>query len=156
MFRTRINSILITTLVAGSLDILLAFLNAWFSNGVTPTRVLQYIASGYFGTEAFAGGPDMTLWGLLFHYLIAFTFTSLFFFLFAKSDFLARYKTLTAIGYGLLIWGIMNLVVLPLSRVPVSKMEPVAMIKGMIILILAIGAPLVIFSSLYRKQCAKN
>lgn len=156
MFRTRINSILITTLVAGSLDILLAFLNAWISNAVTPARVLQYIASGYFGTEAFAGGKGMALWGLLFHFLITLVFTTIFFFLFAKNDFLARYKALTAIGYGLLVWIVMNLVVLPLSKVPVSKMEPVAMIKGMIILILAIGLPLVIFSSLYRKQHPKT
>jgi len=156
MFRTRTNSILITTLVAGSLDILLAFLNAWISNGVTPTRVLQYIASGYFGTEAFAGGSGMALWGLLFHYLVALVFTTVFFFLFAKSGFLLRHKVLTAIGYGLLIWVVMNLVVLPMSRVPASKMEPVAMIKGMAILILAIGAPLVIFSSLYRQQRSKN
>lgn len=156
MFRTRTNSIIITTLVAGSLDILLAFLNAWISNGVTPTRVLQYIASGYFGSEAFAGGPRMALWGLLFHYLVALAFITAFFFLFAKNNFLARHKALTAIGYGLLVWGIMNLVVLPMSKVPVSKMEPVAMIKGMVILILAIGAPLVVFSSLYRKQRSKS
>lgn len=156
MFRTRINSILITTFVAGSLDILLAFLNAWLSNAVTPTRVLQYIASGYFGSEAFAGGPRMAGWGLLFHYLVAFSFTTTFFFLFAKNNFLARHKVLTAIGYGLLIWIVMNLLVLPMSRVPVSKMEPVAIIKGMAILILAMGLPLVFFSSMYRKKSSKS
>lgn len=156
MFRTRVRAILITTLVAGSLDILLAFLNAWLGNAVTPTRVLQYIASGYFGAEAFAGGPGMARWGLLFHYLTALVFTTVFFFLFAKGNFWARHRVLTAIAYGLLIWIIMNLVVLPMSRVPASKMEPVAMIKGMIMLIVAMGLPLVFFSAMYRKKSSKS
>lgn len=52
-----------TTLLAGSLDITAACVNAYISNKIMPGRVLQYIASGIFGKDAYAGG--MASWLLV-------------------------------------------------------------------------------------------
>ena len=63
-------TVLITGLIAGTLDILAAiFLLA----GGEATRVFRFIASGAFGKAAFEGGGEMVAWGSFFHYLIAFS-----------------------------------------------------------------------------------
>jgi hypothetical protein len=48
-----------TALLAGTLDIAAAFLQAWRMSGTTPVRVLRFIASGVMGKSAFSGGPEM-------------------------------------------------------------------------------------------------
>lgn len=138
-----------TGLLAGTLDILFAFANAWWSSGVTPGRVLRFIASGLTGTEAFSGGQATVLLGLLLHFLIAFFWTAVFFLLYPKFSRIIRSKSLQAILYGLLIWVIMNQVVLPFSKVPASDFHWGAALKGMGILIIAMGLPLAHFARKY-------
>ena len=65
-------------LIAGSLDIIAAFLNFYFKTGKNPTIVLKYTASAIFGKDAVTGGNGMALTGLLLHYIIAFIFTIFF------------------------------------------------------------------------------
>ncbi|HSR17657.1 MAG TPA: hypothetical protein VLM39_06140, partial [Ignavibacteriaceae bacterium] len=45
-----------TTFLAGTLDINAAFINSYLRSEVTPDIVLQYIASGLLGPDAFSGG----------------------------------------------------------------------------------------------------
>src|ERR1700741_772263 len=47
-----LKTILFAGLTAGVLDILAAFISAYIVNGVTPDRVLRFVASGVFGREA--------------------------------------------------------------------------------------------------------
>ena len=47
-------TILITTLIAGTLDILAAFIRSYVTDGVPPSTVLKYIASGAFGIRTVA------------------------------------------------------------------------------------------------------
>jgi len=136
-------------LVAGTLDILLAFVNAGWSSGVTPARVLRFIASGLTGAEAFSGGPVYVGLGLVLHFLIVFSWSALFFLLYPKFSRFIRSKILQAILYGLVIWGVMNFGVLPLSRVPGSGFHWGAALKGMGILIIAVGGPLAYFAGRY-------
>jgi len=75
-------SVLITTLMAGTLDIVAACINAYLVSGVTPAQVLSYIASGLFGKTAYSGGPEILLAGLVFHYLIAFACTTCFYWIY--------------------------------------------------------------------------
>ena len=67
-------SALIAGVIAGALDIAAAFIHAYLARGTQPEQVLRYIASGVFGKEA-ANGNMMIVWGLLFHFLIAISFT---------------------------------------------------------------------------------
>ncbi len=89
MKKNYILLIIKASLVTGSLDILFAFANAWWSAGISPERVLQFIASGLFGKSAFQGLPAIAFLGLAIHYFIAFCWTVLFFFVYSKFKILS-------------------------------------------------------------------
>ena len=83
-------SILTTTIIAGCLDISAACMNAYLSSGVTPDRLLKYIASGLYGKSASTGRFDMMLLGLLVHFIIAFSCTACYFWAYPKLPFLKQ------------------------------------------------------------------
>jgi hypothetical protein len=105
--------------IVGTLDILAAFIYYFIkTGGKNPIDILKFIASGIFGKEAYSGGKMMILSGLILHYVIAFTFTIFFFWLFPKITIFSKYKILAGVSYGIFIWVVMNLVVVPLSNIP--------------------------------------
>lgn len=133
-------------LLAGTLDILSACLQAYIAKGISPETVLRFIASGAFGKPAFTGGWEMPLTGLLFHYIIAYSFTTLFFMLYPYINLMRKSIVLTAVVYGVFIFVVMNLLVLPLTKITRApiKLDKAAIATG--ILIVAIGLPLSIFA----------
>lgn len=134
-------------LLAGSLDILSACLHAYIVRGTTPEIVLRFIASAAVGKPAFTGGWEMPMLGLLFHYIIAYSFTVLFFLLYPHLKIMWKSMVLTAIVYGIFIFVVMNLLVLPLTKIPRAtiQFDKAAIATG--ILIIAIGLPLSFFAS---------
>jgi hypothetical protein len=133
--------ILWTALIAGSLDIAAAMLKYFLSTGKDPTAVLRFIASGVLGRDAFSGGILSALFGLLLHFIIAGSWTALYFFLFPRLQFLSRNKYLSGILYGIIVWCGMNLVVLPFSRVAMRPFDLFNAIEGIVILMVCIGIP---------------
>src|SRR5678816_2016642 len=112
MKRSFFASALTAGLIAGAMDITAACIHAFLRNGTTPGQILRGIAGGAFGKEAAANGNMMIVWGLLFHFLIAISFT-FFFFLMAKTiPSLVRYPIISAIIYGAFVWAFMRYVVL--------------------------------------------
>lgn len=71
-------------LLVGTLDISAASLQSFIKTGNGPAGVLKYIASGALGNASFSGGAGMIICGLLFHYIIALSFTYFFFLIFAE------------------------------------------------------------------------
>src|SRR5688500_17155151 len=65
-------TILFSGLLVGSLDITAALVQFYIKTGKDPLIVLKYIASAVFGKDAYAGGNKMAIYGLLFHFIIAF------------------------------------------------------------------------------------
>ena len=128
--------------IVGTLDILAAFLYYFIKTGNNPLRVLKFVAGGIFGEKAFKGDSSMYFFGLLFHYLIAFCFTIFFFMVISGIVFLKNNLLLRGILYGLFVWTIMNLLVVPLSSLPGRPFDPMNAIINMLILILCIGIPL--------------
>ncbi|HEY7697896.1 MAG TPA: hypothetical protein VIE88_05735, partial [Vicinamibacteria bacterium] len=100
--------------LAGILDITAAFVVYGF-RGVTPVRILQSIAAGLLGADALAGGLATAALGGLLHFIIATGWTAVYFALSRKLDVLLRRPVLSGIAYGVVVYFIMNLVVLPLS-----------------------------------------
>lgn len=92
--------ILLTILLAGSLDITAAFIDSFIGHRINPVIVLQYIASAIFGQTAFTMGWFGGLAGLFFHYLIVAIWTLLFFLLYPKLKITSRYKSVA----GLTLW----------------------------------------------------
>jgi hypothetical protein len=137
-----IQTVLLTGLLVGVLDILAAFTSSYISFGIGPQRVLQFIAAGAFGMlAAISGGWKMAGYGLLFHFLIAFSWTILFFLVYPQIKMILRNVIITGILYGLFIWFVMNLAVLPITKLPQGHYKIKSTIVGMVILIAAIGIP---------------
>lgn len=83
--------------------------------GGTIMRLMQFIASGVLGKRAFQGGLPAATLGLFLHFVIAFGLVTAFYFASRKIPFLMQQAVLSGIAYGLIVFGVMNLVVLPLS-----------------------------------------
>jgi hypothetical protein len=131
-----------TGLLVGALDGLAAALLYFIRSGKNPLAVYRYIASGVVGPEALAGGMVMGLLGILFHFVIAMGWTILFFVASAQLPFLSKHWLLSGVGYGIFVWLMMNLLVIPISRVPSSPITWSSVTMGMSVLILCIGIPI--------------
>ena len=129
-------------LLAGTLDILAACTQYYLMTGNNPVRVLKYVASGAFGTTALSGGTAAAVWGLVFHYMFAFGFTLLFFFIYPRLSILSKNKWVTAIVYGLFVWMVMNLLIVPNSQVPKSPFVLSKALVAAAILICMISTPI--------------
>ena len=142
-------AILLTGLIAGTLDALGPIL----INKANPKLMFQFIASGAFGSErAFAGGTPMVVWGVLFHYFIAYSWTTLFFLLYPAIPFLRKNKYITAVLYGVFVWIVMNRVVIPLSKIQQGPFNIKGALTGAAILIVAIGLPVSILARRYYSR----
>jgi hypothetical protein len=142
-------TILITGLIAGTLDILAAIIILAGGNAV---GTLKFIASGAFGKAATDGGYEMAAWGLLFHYIIAMCWTAAFILLYPKLKFLHRNKWLNAIAYGIIVQTLMSFVVLPLTQIPPRPFSLWGFTENALILIFTIGLPAALAADwFYRK-----
>jgi len=103
--------------LGGLLDILFAISFAGY-NGLPPERLLQVVASGALGKAALTGGTAAAAFGLACHFALSFGWMALFFFTARRIPALASKPLLAAVGYGLLVFFTMRLVVLPLSAFP--------------------------------------
>ncbi len=137
-------TIAVTGFIAGSLDILAAIIvYAVIQEKTTAENILRYIASAVFGNKAFTGGTGMIFAGLLFHYLVAYIFTAIYVLLYPRISFLRKQKLLSGIAYGILVWFIMNVIVVPTAfSKPYSFTSFESLFTAMIILILMIGIPI--------------
>jgi hypothetical protein len=145
-------ALLLTALIAGTLDAIGATTSFLLHGNHHPSNIWRYVASGAFGTTALTGGTDMVVYGLLFHYFIAFMCTLVFFLAYPRIPALARNKYVTGIIYALIVWVVTNLVILPLSRVPTPHFRLQGVLIGMFILILAIGLPISLLANRWIRK----
>ena len=144
LVRGALRPVITAWLLAGTLDGAAAVLQFLIlSDGGNPVRVFQYIASGVFDRAAF-DSPAMALWGVAFHYFIAFCWTLFYFFLFLKVPFLRKTTVAAVVLYGALIWTVMNLIVLPASKVARGPFDPGRAINGAVILMVCVAWPVVV------------
>jgi len=135
-----------TTLIAGSLDIIAACTQAWLAKGTKPGIILKYIASAVFGKDAFAGGTGMILCGLLFHFMIAFACTLVYFLLYPKIKLLHWNIFFSSLLIAIIAWTVTTRLIIPLSQI---KQPPFDLTKALIavsILYVCIGLPVSYFA----------
>jgi hypothetical protein len=147
------NAVTATALLAGTLDAAAASIQYYLNTGNNPARVFQFIASAVFGTAT--NSQQLYSWaacGLLLHYFIAFLFTLFFFLAFKSITQILTNKFLAGIVYGLFVWAVMNLAVVPLSfGKPIAVTFPKAAIAALI-LIAAIGIPVSLLAHRYYSK----
>ncbi|RBQ05283.1 DUF1440 domain-containing protein [Pedobacter miscanthi] len=134
-----IKKVLLIALIASTLDGLAAVI---FLAKMNFTGVFQYIASAILGKDAFSGGIKTALIGLALHYFIAFSFTLFYTFAATKITLLKRHFILPGIIYGLLVWAVMNLIIVPLTKIPHAPFHAEKAILNAVILIFCIGLPI--------------
>ncbi len=100
------------TLIAGTLDIMSAFVFAGMA-GMDAMGVLKFVASGPFG-DAVTATPGWALVGLLVHFGIMACMAAAYMLVAPRFPALLRHPILAGIAYGVLLWLIMYWIVRPL------------------------------------------
>lgn len=120
-------AIVIGGVTAGILDILFAFI-FYGLRGATPIRILQSIASGLLGRNAFEGGLATSSLGSFLQLLIPTVAAAVYFGLTRVSPALRQHPVAGGLLAGVVIYGVMNLVVVPLSAFPFPTKFPLGVL----------------------------
>jgi hypothetical protein len=129
-------------LAAGSLDLTAAIISTYLSFKLGPVFLLQFIASGAFGRAAFKGGLATAAWGFGLQYVIALFWAGMFWLALPRIAALRRHPVSAGLGYGLLVWLGMNLVVIPLCRAPKVIPNLGQTILGILYVVCFVGLPI--------------
>lgn len=136
-----IPTILRAGLLAGTLDITAA-LAVYSHFGPQSIRLLQGIASGLMGRAALQGGLPTALLGLLCHFVIATSWAAIYYAASQRISFLLTHAVVAGTIYGLVVYVVMNLVVIPLSAIGPRPFSLSAAIVAAAILVVCIGLPI--------------
>ena len=124
--------------------------------GVRPIRIMQSIAAGLLGRDAYQGGTATATLGVTLHFLIAFTAATVYYLASRKLAFLRARPFLSGL-YGVAVYFFMNYVVLPLSRFPKGSFNLENLITGILIHMLCVGLPIAYAVQRYaNKAVVKN
>jgi hypothetical protein len=106
------SAIMRATIIAGSLDLLSAFVFAGMA-GIGPVDVLHFVASGPFGDQAKSGAVWAAA-GLAVHYVIMVCMVAAFMSIARHLSALTRHPIASGLAYGFALWIIMYWIVRPL------------------------------------------
>lgn len=134
------------------LDGAAAVISAYARNGVSPDRVFKYISSSLMGLEAFKSGAPAIWLGVLLHFLVALAWSALFFFVYPRLKPLQGNKWLIGCLYGLFVWVMMSLVIVPLTPVPQGKFSLPGAVIGWLVHMACVGLPIVLLTRQYYRR----
>jgi hypothetical protein len=136
-------AIIITSVTAGTLDLAAAVV----SSGASLEVVCKYIASALVGRErGFATGLSSAVLGFFLHYFITFCWTTLFFLVYPKLKFMSRNIYLSGALYGVFVWTMMNMVVVPSSQIVKPPFDLTKATIGLLIIVFMVGLPIAILA----------
>lgn len=150
--QTKTGTIAWATLISGVLDAAAAIIVYKLFYNYSPIQIYQFVASGMLGPDAYTGGVPAALLGLAFHFLIAFFASYVFFLAFPCLSFLGNYKIVAGLLYGFVVWAVMNLVIIPMSKIPAAHFDTLAVLAIIWHMIL-VGLPIsLMVYSYYKKE----
>ena len=133
---------LVGGLVAGTLDILFAISFAAF-NGISAMRLLQSVASGVLGRDAYAGGVPSAALGLFLHFAMAIAFAGAFVLASRNAPLLVRRPFIFGGLFGVGVFLFMRFVVLPWSAFPHPvSFRPLATVLDLLSHVFLFGIPI--------------
>lgn len=140
-------------LLAGAIDIADAFIVSGI-RGVSPGRVLRYIASGVLGASAATGGVPAALLGLFCHFTIATGAAATFVLASTRIPFLWRRPMISGPLFGICVYYFIQWVVIPLSLVRrATAAQPAWMLVNMLgIHMLGVGLPIALVTSRWHRS----
>ncbi len=139
--------VVLAGVVGATCDIVYAFLYYGWRAGVTPERILQTVASGLLGKPAYDGGWPVAGLGLACHYAIVIVAAALFHAVARRWCWLREEPITAGLVYGLLIYGFMNFIVLPLSAYPYPMRFPLlTTATGLLVHMIGVGLPIALIT----------
>jgi hypothetical protein len=139
-------SILVGGLIAGTIDLILAYITFG-------ARVPFGIASGLLGRGAFQDGTPAYVLGIAIHFFIALSAATVYYSASRRLEFLKQYPFICGLFYGIAIFLVMNLIVVPLSAI--HSRGPFAMRaldQGLLVHMFFIGLPIAYSVRAYSKK----
>ena len=133
----RVLAILAGGLTAGLFDILMA-MHTW------SWRVPRAIAGGILGREVFQS-ESLAVWslGLFLHFFITCSAAAIYYAASRRLLFLRQYALICGLFYGIAIWMVMNLVVVPLSALHnTGPFEYAGLTQGLLVHMFLVGLPI--------------
>jgi hypothetical protein len=150
-----IKPILIGGLIAGTFDITYACVFFGLRNRVTPARILQSVARGALGANAFQGGLKTAVLGLFFHFLIALTAAAVYVFASRLLPFMITHAIPCGLFFGMCVYFFMYGIVMRFSAIHSTTLPwsyPWAvLIPNLLIHMLGIGLPIALVARRYSK-----
>jgi uncharacterized membrane protein YagU involved in acid resistance len=148
-------AIVIGGLIAGAFDITYACTFFGLRNHVSPIRILQSVARGALGQNAFQGGYKTAALGLFFHFLIALTAATVYFLLSRVLRFMVTHPIICGILYGACVYFFMYGIIMRVSAIHSTTLPwnyPWAvLIPNLLIHMLGIGLPIALATRRYSK-----
>lgn len=141
------DTIVLGGFTAGTLDILDAFAVSIVTGGA-PIRVLQTIASGVLGRDAYQGGTGAAALGLGLHFLIAMSAATVYFLASRRLPLLVHRPIWSGLAFGLAVWVFMYYVVLPITFSRPNTIPALPLfINQLTIHAVGVGLPIALFAS---------
>jgi len=106
-------------------------------------RVPRGIARGLVGSIAYTGGVGMYALGIFLHYFIAISAAAIYYAASRRLTFLKEHPLVCGMYYGIAIFLVMNLIVLPLSAIHARGPFTLrGLIQGLLVHMILIGVPI--------------
>lgn len=135
-------------IVAGALDITYAWAFWAIKAGVPAQRIFQSVAAGVLGRATFRGGAQTATLGLFLHFFIAIAMSVAYYFVARRWALLHQHPFRCGAVYGLLLYGVMNYIVVPLSAAGGgSGGDRLWIALSIVVHMLFIGIPIAFFTS---------
>lgn len=128
--------------LAGALDILFAITYWYLKAGVPAMRILQSVAAGLLGRESFAGGAATATLGLGLHFAIAAAMAFVYYATASHWRALGTRPLVWGSVYGLILYGVLNFVVVPLSAAPTSPKDMLWVALSIAAHVVLVGIPI--------------
>jgi uncharacterized membrane protein YagU involved in acid resistance len=143
----KFSAILQGGLIAGVFDICYAIIISYARSEVPPSRLLQSVASGLLGRDAYSGGAATAALGLGLHFFMTLLMAAAYVAGARWLPILHRRPVLCGAIYGAFLYAFMNLVVLPLSRFPPRPAAAlVVIVTSLIVHMFLVGVPIALAS----------
>jgi hypothetical protein len=144
-------------LIAGTLDIVYACMFWGLKAGVPPQRIFQSVAAGLLGKASFEGGAATAALGLGLHFFIATTMSVVYYLVARRWSLLWQRPVLVGAGYGLILYGVMNYIVVPLSAAGQGgAKDPLWFGLSIVVHMFLIGVPIALATSLAIRQSMQD
>jgi hypothetical protein len=159
-----LRSILYAGALVGVLDITAACINAWFTTGFTPARVLKGVAGALLGRSALEGGFATAALGLAMHFTMALTVATIFYALSHRLPLPQKLAGVVAVGllYGAAVFAVNNFATAPFMswvrslylHTPVLFKPPMGW-SQLVIHLFCVGLPVALVMHRYAPAAAR-